>query len=125
MEKVEETVRYWFTDRPVTALNIFTVSVILSKTSDKEILDSNYIRVLEQLEKDGKIDKGRIKTIRYEYNILQNNGILDEMLSIIHAIANNPNLITEGQWVYNNTISEAANNCFPCKSRSMKKLNRK
>lgn len=114
---MEKIIRNWFSDHPITVLNVIVVS-IMNNINNTGNINVGYLRVLRQLLTDGKIDQGIYNNLKSDYNKLNDLKMVNEFITIIYDVANNPNLIIPGVWVPDNTIGRMKNRCFPCRSKS-------
>lgn len=119
-----DTIKEWFTNHPITPLNIFVVAMILtekSKNNNKlSFSKSLYQEVVQILSADSKISTFEKVELLDSFEEMDHNGLVDDFSTIICSVTNNPNLINH-KWVSDNTIGQIKNSCFPCKAKSKRK----
>ena len=125
---MNQAVRDWFSQEhhSPTVLNVFTVSMIVSETESQDegnmfgteklkYAKSIYSDIVNILVKDEKINRLKGNFLIDEYNIMINDGIIDEFSIIVSVLTNQPNLINMGKWIRDNRCGRVRNKCFPCK----------
>ena len=115
-----DLVKEWFSDHPITALNIITVSAIWAAPNiiPVENVGKMYKIVVDQLLSDEKIDHNRYIMLISEYTRLKKDNIVENFISVIYEISNNPNLMSPNKWTLTTNSTRIRNRCIPCKSKS-------
>ena len=120
-----DMIKDWFSCHPITPLNIFTISMILSEQNynNDKLLHAKqlYREIVKQLVDDKKVSMLESNQLTLEYDDLLRKGIIDNYSTIVCDLTNNPNLINMNKWIPDNNIGRIKNRCFPCKNKSKRR----
>ena len=119
-----DVVKEWFSQHTVTPLNIIIVCMAIAEkigTHDRKLSQCKtlYSDIVDQLIVDTKISIQQGMKLVAQYNQMNKDGLVDDFITIVCDITNNPNLIND-KWIPDNMVGRVKNRCFPCRSKNQR-----
>ena len=120
----DDVVKEWFSQHQITSLNIIVVCMAIAEkigTHDRKLPQCKtlYSDIVDQLVVDHKISIQQAMKLVAQYNQITKENLVDDFITIVCDITNNPNLIND-KWTLDNTVGRVKNRCFPCRSKNQR-----
>lgn len=120
----DDVVKEWFSQHQITSLNIIVVCMAIAEkigTHDRKLPQCKtlYSDIVDQLVVDHKISIQQAMKLVAQYNQITKENLVDDFITIVCDITNNPNLIND-KWILDNTVGRVKNRCFPCRSKNQR-----
>ncbi len=120
----DDVVKEWFSQHQITSINIIVVCMAIAEkigTHDRKLPQCKtlYSDIVDQLVVDHKISIQQAMKLVAQYNQITKENLVDDFITIVCDITNNPNLIND-KWILDNTVGRVKNRCFPCRSKNQR-----